>query len=40
MFCLIPVDKKLPLIGFMVIKTFPYCGGDNSSPPNTDTDSV
>ena len=33
-------DKKSPVNGFMLIKTFPYCGGSKSSPPVTKTASV
>ena len=32
--------KKSPNLGLMLIKTFPYCGGINSSPPKTEIDSV
>ncbi len=33
-------DTKDPKVGFIVIKTFPYCGGDKSSPPKTFTESA
>ena len=32
-FSLIALGTKSPVLGFMLIKTFPYCGGTNSSPP-------
>ena len=37
---LIVFGKNCPKYGFMAAKTLPYCGGSNSSPPNTDTDSA
>ena len=40
MFCLIKFGTKSPFLGFILIKTFPYCGGTRSSPPKTDMDSV
>ena len=34
------LETKKPPSGLIVIKTFPYCGGSKSSPPNTETDSA
>jgi hypothetical protein len=34
------LDKYGPLIGLIDIKTLPYLGGFNSSPPKTETDST
>jgi len=39
-FSLIRFGKKSPNFGFILMKTFPYCGGFNSSPPKTEIDSV
>ena len=39
-FCFIRLGRKSPVLGLILIKTFPYWGGINSSPPNTEIDSV
>jgi hypothetical protein len=39
-FSLIKFGKKSPVLGLILIKTFPYCGGISSSPPKTEIDSV
>ena len=31
--CFVIWDKNVPFLGFIDIKTFPYSGGSNSSPP-------
>ena len=38
MFSLIRFGRKSPNLGLILIKTLPYCGGTNSSPPKTEID--
>jgi len=39
-FSFVRFGRKSPVLGLILIKTLPYCGGTNSSPPNTEIDSV